>query len=102
MRHHRLKPLNSMALESNGSFMSNPLTGPFLAYAARLRFPTLFKITLGVFLLDLLIPDFIPFADEILLGLGALILSNWQRPVGEGKGSVIEHEPPSPPPPPPQ
>ena len=80
--------------------MANPLTGPFLAYASQLRFPTLFKITLGVFLLDLLIPDFIPFADEILLGLGALILSNWKQPAGgatppvEAERPPIEHEPP--------
>jgi hypothetical protein len=79
--------------------MANPLTGPLLAYASQLRFPTLFKVTLGVFLLDLLVPDFIPFADEILLGLGALILSNWRKPVGEAApiGSArapIEHEPP--------
>ena len=72
--------------------MANPLTGPFLAYASRLRFPTLFKITLGIFLLDLLIPDFIPFADEILLGLGALILSNWQKPEAEQR-PVIDAEP---------
>lgn len=74
--------------------MANPLTGPFLAYAARLRFPTLFKITLGVFLFDLLIPDVIPFIDEILLGLGALILSNWQKPAAEER-PVIDAEPPS-------
>ena len=79
--------------------MANPLTGPLLAYASQLRFPTLFKITLGVFLLDLLIPDFIPFADEILLGLGALILSNWQKP--KQGGALIDVEPPPPPPPPP-
>lgn len=72
--------------------MANPLTGPFLAYASRLRFPTLFKITLGIFLLDLLIPDFIPFADEILLGLGALILSNWRKPEDEQR-TVIDAEP---------
>lgn len=60
--------------------MANPLIGPFLAYAARLRFPTLFKITVAVFVVDLLVPDFIPFVDEILLGLGALVLSNWQKP----------------------
>jgi hypothetical protein len=80
--------------------MANPLTGPLLAYASQLRFPTLFKITLGVFLLDLLIPDFIPFADEILLGLGALILSNWRKPMPSGE--VIDVEPKLPPPPPPQ
>ena len=84
--------------------MANPLTGPFLAYASQLRFPTLFKITLGIFIVDLLIPDFIPFVDEILLGLGALLLSAWQKPkVAEGQERpVIEHEPPPPPPPPPQ
>ena len=79
--------------------MANPLTGPLLAYASQLRFPTLFKITLGVFLLDLLIPDFIPFADEILLGLGALILSNWRKPAPDG--TVIDMEQKLPPPPPP-
>ena len=72
--------------------MPSPLTGPFLAYASRLRFPTLFKITLGIFLLDLMIPDFIPFADEILLGLGALILSNWRKPEDEQR-TVIDAEP---------
>jgi hypothetical protein len=76
--------------------MASPLTGPLLAYAARLRFPTLFKITLGLFLLDVLIPDLIPFADEILLGLGALILSNWRKPVAQQQEErpPIEHEPP--------
>ena len=81
--------------------MPSPLTGPFLAYASRLRFPTLFKVTLGIFLLDLLIPDLVPFADEILLGLGALILSQWQRPGGAAEErapieheATIEHKPP--------
>ena len=82
--------------------MSNPLTGPLLAYASQLRFPTLFKITLGVFLLDLLIPDFIPFADEILLGLGALILSNWRKPTPSGAVIDVESKLPPPPPPPAQ
>jgi hypothetical protein len=79
--------------------MTSPLTGPFLAYASRLRFPTLFKITLAVFLLDLLIPDFIPFVDEILLGLGALLLSAWQKPKvpDNAERPIIEHEPPPPP-----
>ncbi len=75
--------------------MASPLIGPFLAHASRLRFPTLFKITLGLFLLDLFIPDVIPFIDEILLGLGALVLSSWQRPKDER--TVIDVEPPAPP-----
>lgn len=68
--------------------MTSPLIGPFLAYAARLRFPTLFKITLAVFVLDLLIPDLLPFADEVLLGLGALLLSNLRKPDEEAPPRV--------------
>jgi hypothetical protein len=40
-----------------------------------LRFPRLALITAVLFVADLLIPDFIPFVDEILLGLGTLLLS---------------------------
>ena len=80
--------------------MTSPLTTPFLAFAARLRFPTLFWITAGIFVVDLIVPDFIPFADEILLGLATLILSNLQRtpqvpPAAERP--VIDVEPPPPP-----
>jgi len=62
--------------------MSNPLTDPIFGYASRLRFPTLFLVTAALFFLDVLIPDFIPFADELLLGLGALLLSTWKRDRG--------------------
>lgn len=59
--------------------MPNPLLGPILAYAGRLRFPVLFVITGSLFLFDLVVPDFIPFVDEMLLGLATLILSSWKR-----------------------
>lgn len=59
--------------------MSNPLTAPIFAFASRLRFPTLFLVTAGLFVLDMLVPDFIPFIDELLLGLGTLLLSSWKR-----------------------
>ena len=59
--------------------MANPLTAPIFAFADRLRFPTLFLITLSLFIIDVLIPDFVPFADELLLGLGALIISRWKK-----------------------
>lgn len=60
--------------------MANPLTGGLLRFAAGLRFPQLFWVTLGLFLLDLLIPDLIPFADEILLGLLALLFGSIKQP----------------------
>ena len=55
--------------------MARFLLNPLLRRAERLRHPTLFWITAALFVVDLLIPDVIPFADEILLGLGTLLLS---------------------------
>ncbi len=59
--------------------MSNPLLGPILGYASRLRFPTLFLVIATLFVFDLIIPDFIPFLDEILLGLGTVLLASWKN-----------------------
>lgn len=53
--------------------------GPLLAWARTLRYPTLFKLTSILFLLTLVVPDPIPFLDEILLGLGTLLLANWHQ-----------------------
>ncbi len=50
-----------------------------LAFLARLRFRALFLITLSIFLVDLVIPDLIPFVDEILLGAATLMLAQWKR-----------------------
>jgi hypothetical protein len=59
--------------------MLKSLIGAFVAHAAKLRFPVLFKVVLGLFVLDFFIPDLIPFADEILLGLGAALLAAWKK-----------------------
>lgn len=59
--------------------MANPLLLPVLEWARRLRYPTLFKLTAGLFALTLFIPDPVPFVDEILLGLGTLLLANWKN-----------------------
>lgn len=50
-----------------------------LQYAAQLRYPKLLALFLGLFILDLIIPDFIPFADEILLGLISLLLAGLKK-----------------------
>lgn len=50
-----------------------------LAFLSRLRFRWLFLFTAAIFLFDLVIPDFIPFVDEILLGAATLLLSQWKR-----------------------
>ncbi len=47
-------------------------------HATKLRFPILLGITGTLFVLDFFIPDFIPFVDEILLGLATVILSRFK------------------------
>ncbi|WP_166206933.1 DUF6116 family protein [Cognatiluteimonas telluris] len=58
--------------------MANLLLGPLLRWFGRLGFPRLFLVTAALFVVDLVIPDVIPFADELLLGLGTLLLANWK------------------------
>ena len=41
---------------------------------SRLKFPQAFGVFVALFLFDLIIPDFVPFVDEILLGLGAALV----------------------------
>lgn len=58
--------------------MANPLLAPVLRWLSRLSFPRLFLLSAALFLVDLVVPDLVPFADEILLGLGTLLLANWK------------------------
>ncbi len=59
--------------------MPNPLTAPLLAFLGRLSFPRLFVVTAALFLIDLVVPDLVPLADELLLGLGTLLLASWKK-----------------------
>ncbi len=61
------------------AFLKNPIVKLVSRFAARLRFPYLFLLTAGLFLIDLVVPDFIPFADELLLGLGTLLLGSIRK-----------------------
>ena len=59
--------------------MTRFLIKPFMRWAEKLQHPTLFRITALLFALDMVIPDIIPFADEILLGLATMLFANWKR-----------------------
>ncbi len=48
-------------------------------YLSRLRYPWLFLITILLFIFDLVIPDVLPFVDEIILGLLAAIFSKMKK-----------------------
>ena len=65
----------------------------FLKNANQLKFRNLFYLVTGLFLIDLLVPDFIPFIDEIILGLLAILLANWKKERNQDKeGTLIEGE----------
>ena len=46
---------------------------------SRLKFPQAFAFFVALFVFDLIIPDFVPFIDEILLGLGAALFGMWRE-----------------------
>ncbi len=61
--------------------MPNPLPAAVatsLAERLNLRFPVLVILLAAVTVLDVLIPDLIPFVDEIGLALLTLVLSRWK------------------------
>lgn len=59
--------------------MRNPISAAVLRFASRLRFPQLFALVAALFVIDLLVPDVIPFADEIILGLLTLLLGSLRK-----------------------
>ncbi|TXH72274.1 MAG: hypothetical protein E6Q88_06710 [Lysobacteraceae bacterium] len=59
--------------------MANPFVAPILGFLSRLSFPKLFMLAAALWVLDILVPDFIPFFDELLLGIGTLLLANLRK-----------------------
>lgn len=58
--------------------MLKTLLLPFLAWAGRLRYPTLFKLTAALFLVTLVLPDPVVLLDEVVLGMATLLLARWK------------------------
>ena len=59
--------------------MKHPVVAWVSRFGSRLRFPWLVALTAGLLFLDLLVPDFIPFVDEILLALATMVLAGFRR-----------------------
>ena len=57
-----------------------PVAAAVLRLARRLRFPWLFALTAALFVANLVLPDPLPFVDEILLGLATLLVGSLRRP----------------------
>ena len=66
--------------------MATSLLSPLFRFVEKLSYPKLFLVTATVFVVDLFVPDMVPFADELLLGLATLLLSRKRR----GKGATID------------
>ena len=49
-------------------------------FLSQLRSWHLFVVAAAVFIIDLVIPDPVPFLDEVLLGIVTLLLARWKRP----------------------
>ena len=54
---------------------------------AGMRFPTLFLVVGGLFLLDLVVPDLIPFYDEIMLAMLTVLIGSIRK-----RGRTIDVE----------
>ncbi len=59
--------------------MANPLFAPILGWLGRLRHPQLFLVAGLLFLVDVAIPDVVPFVDEILLATATLWLGSRRK-----------------------
>ena len=64
----------------------------FSRFTRNLRFPQLFLLVVALFVLDLIIPDVIPFVDEAILGVLALILANVKQRTKSARKSKLDAE----------
>lgn len=55
--------------------MAAPVRRIIQRSTTKLRYPWLLAITVALFAVDLVVPDVVPFVDEILLGLGTVVLA---------------------------
>jgi hypothetical protein len=69
---------------------AHAVTAGLVGFASRLRFPVLFFLTAALFLVDLVLLDAIPFADELLLGLGAVLFGSWKQRRREHADGAVE------------
>lgn len=59
--------------------MPNVFSLGLLSWAGKRRFPTLLAITGSLFVISMLLPDPVPFIDELLFGLATLLLASWKK-----------------------
>lgn len=63
--------------------MSKPSTLPgnlIQRFLGTLRFPQLFVVAALLFAIDMVLPDAIPFLEELMLAVLTVLLSQWKKP----------------------
>ncbi len=68
--------------------MTPPVQRASQSLLSRMRFPQLFLLFGALFLADLFVPDFIPFIDEIILGVLTMMTAMWQKDRNDGVPTV--------------
>jgi hypothetical protein len=86
----------------NESEREAPTAPLLLRYFSRLRFPWLFALAAIVFGIDLVLPDVLPFVDELLFGLLTLLMGAWRKRKDERAAPLSIAAAPPPPLPPPE
>lgn len=59
--------------------MANPIVAPILMFLSRLSFPRLFVLAASLWAVDMVVPDIIPFIDELMLGIVTLLLASFRK-----------------------
>ena len=72
--------------------MPNPVLAPLLRWLGRLSYPKLFALAATLFAISVVVPDPVPFVDELLLGMGALLIARRKRKPAPPGGKVIDGE----------
>ena len=62
--------------------MRGPVVALVRRLVGRLRYPRLLALTAALFVIDLIVPDVIPLADEVFLGLVTMLLATRRRSLG--------------------
>ena len=65
-----------------GSMTNAAPRGGWQGFVAQLKSWQLLALVAALFVLDLFLPDPIPFVDELLLGLLTLLLARWKQRSG--------------------
>jgi len=77
-------PTRAAVCNNTGDRCMKGIRSRLLSYLESLRFPWLLLVTVALFVVDVFVPDVIPFVDEILLALVAVVLGRLKRKRPQG------------------